>query len=189
MPIARKNILLTGRPRVGKSTLVCRVVDNLKRLGYSGLGGFYTLDIRRDAERIGFTINTLDGRSGRLAEVGLASRYRLGRYGIDMASFEKVALNALEAAIHHKRLVVIDEIGFMELKSRRFQQLVIRALDSPTPVLATIMGKSFYFADDVKKRGDVSLITVRADNRDSLVIQIAETLAPLLAGANGARLD
>jgi nucleoside-triphosphatase THEP1 len=177
----QKNILLTGRPRVGKSTLICRVVENLKHLGHNEIGGFYTLDVRRNNERIGFSINTLDGRRGRLAEVGLVSRYRLGKYGIDMASFENVALNALEEAITRKQLVVIDEIGFMELKSQRFQQLVTRALDSSSPVLATIMRKAFYFADDIKKRNDVQLITMRVDNRDTLVSEITAMLRPLLA--------
>lgn len=181
MATAQKNILLTGRPRVGKSTLICRVVENLKRVGHNNMGGFYTLDVRRNNERIGFSIQTLNGKSGRLAEVGLVSRYRLGKYGIDMASFEHVALTALEAAIAREQLVVIDEIGFMEIKSQRFQRLVIRALDSSSPVLATIMRKSFHFADAIKKRNDVRLITVRADNRDTLVSDITDMLAPRLA--------
>ncbi len=176
----QKNILLTGRPRVGKSTLICHVVDNLKRLGYNTIGGFYTLDVCRDNERIGFSINTIDGKTGRLAEVGFASRYRLGKYGIDMANFETVALTALEDAITRQQLVVIDEIGFMELKSRHFQQLVVRALDGPSPVLGTIIRKPFYFADDIKKRDDVQVITVRADNRDTLVSEITDMLMSLL---------
>ena len=165
---------------MGKSTLICHIVENLKRLSYNDIGGFYTLDVRRDNERIGFSINTLDGRSGRLAEVGFRSRHRLGKYGIDMVSFESVALNALEEAITREQLVVIDEIGFMEIKSKRFQQLVIRALDSPSPVLGSIMRKSFCFADEIKKRDDVQLITVRVDNRDVLLPEITGMLTPLL---------
>ncbi len=178
-----KNILVTGRPRVGKSTLIWRVVDNLKRLGCGDVGGFYTLDIRRDNERVGFSIRTIDGKSGRLAEVGLESRYRLGKYGIDMESFENVALPALEHAIGQQQLVVVDEIGFMEIKSRRFQELVIRALQSPSPVLGSIMRKPCYFADDIKKRDDVRLIAVRSDNRDVLVSEITAALTPLLAAS------
>jgi len=165
---------------VGKSTLICRIVENLKRSGHHNIGGFYTLDVRRNNERIGFSINTVDGRSGRLGEVGLHSGYRLGKYGIDMESFENVALSVLEEAITREQLVVIDEIGFMEIKSKRFQQLVISALDSSGPVLGSIMQKPFYFADEIKKRNDVQLITVRADNRDALLSEITGMLAPLL---------
>lgn len=175
----KKNILLTGRPRVGKSTLIQRVVERLQRAGDRAIGGFYTAEMSRHGERVGFSINTLDGRIGRLAEIGLESRYRLGRYGIDMAAFEGIALTALEEAVRAGGLIVIDEIGYMELKSRRFRELVVRALDSPAAVLATILRSKSDFADALKARHDVELITVRVDNRDRLVDEIA---AKLLAG-------
>jgi nucleoside-triphosphatase len=95
----KKNILITGRPRVGKSTLVMRVTGKLRELGHTDIGRFYTLEKRQEGKRIGFDIQTLDGRVGRLALVGLESRYRLGKYGIDMECFEAVALTALEDAI------------------------------------------------------------------------------------------
>lgn len=172
----KKNILLTGRPHVGKSTLIQRVVERLRQRGFGRIGGFYTLEVSRGGSRIGFDIHTLDGRVGRLAEVGLESPYRLGRYGIDMASFEAVALTALEEAIRIGGLVVMDEIGYMELKSRRFRELVLKALDSPALVLATIMRSRFDFADALKARPDVEVITMRAENRDRLVEEVADRL-------------
>lgn len=171
-----KNILLTGRPRVGKSTIIQRVVERLKDRGFKNIGGFYTAEIRVNNERVGFMINTIDGRRGRLAEVGFESPYRLGRYGIDLKSFEDIALTSLEDAIKGGGLIVIDEIGYMELKSRRFRELVIKALDSPAPVLATIMRSRFDFPEMIKSREDVELITVRVDNRDRLVDEIVQRL-------------
>lgn len=171
-----KNILLTGRPRVGKSSIIQKVVERLRSNGYKNIGGFYTSEIKRHGERMGFSINTLDGKVGRLAEVGFESPYRLGRYGIDMESFERIALSALEGAIKSGSLIVIDEIGYMELKSRQFRELVVNALDSPSPVLAAIMRNRFGFADKIKARKDVEVITVRADNRDRLVDEIAARL-------------
>lgn len=168
----KKNILLTGRPRVGKSTIVQRVVEKLKEAGFKNIGGFYTSEIRREGERVGFAINTLNGKTGRLAEVGFESPYRLGKYGIDMKSLESIALTSLEDAIRKDGLVVIDEIGYMELKSRRFRELVINALNSSAPILATIMRSRFDFTDAIKSRGDVEIITVRVDNRDRLVDEI-----------------
>ena len=99
---AKKNILLTGRPRVGKSTLVRRVIERLRNLGFTTMGGFYTLEVAEGGTRLGFDIHTLDGRIGRLARVGLESRHRLGKYGIDLEQFESVAIPALEEhAPHH----------------------------------------------------------------------------------------
>lgn len=76
----RKNILITGRPRVGKSTIIHRVVERLKPLGYTGIGGFYTLEISREGKRVGFAIHTLDGKIVPLAEVGLKSRFTLSPF-------------------------------------------------------------------------------------------------------------
>lgn len=81
--MSTKNILITGRPGVGKSTIIHRVVERLRLSGHLGIGGFYTLEMSREGRRSGFAIHTLDGRVGRLAEVGLESRFRLGKYGIE----------------------------------------------------------------------------------------------------------
>jgi nucleoside-triphosphatase THEP1 len=96
-----------------------------------------------------------------------------------MEAFEGIALTALEEAIRAGGLIVIDEIGYMELKSRRFRELVTRALDSPAPVLGTILRSKSDFADALKARHDVEVITVRVETRDRLVDEIA---AKLLAG-------
>ncbi len=176
-----KNILLTGRPRVGKSTIIKGVVERLRSAGYKNIGGFFTSEMSRDGQRIGFSINTLNGRVGRLAEVGFESPYRLGRYGIDMKSFEDIALTALEDAIKTGGLIVIDEIGYMELKSPRFRGLVVKAMDSPPFVLATIMRNKFDFPDRIKARGDVEIITVRVDNRDAVVDKLASRFLKALS--------
>ena len=175
----KKNLLLTGRPQMGKSALIRRVVERLRELGCTPIGGFYTLEVSEGGARVGFDIHTLDGRIGPLARAGLESRYQLGRYGIDMEQFESVALPALEGAIRQGGLVVIDEIGYMELKSGRFRELVEEALASPAPMLATIMRSRFDFAEAVKRRGDVTVILVTVENRDRLVEEIVERIREL----------
>ena len=178
MKVSKKNILLTGRPRVGKSTLILKVVERLKKEG-SLPGGFYTNEVREGGSRIGFNIDTLDGKTGVLARVGLESSYRLGKYGIDMEQFEDIALAALEDAIEKSEVIIIDEIGYMELKSKRFLDLVLMALDSQKPVLATVMKNRFDFPDSIKARDDTEVIIVRVDNRDILVDKITGLLKKL----------
>jgi nucleoside-triphosphatase THEP1 len=79
-------------------------------------------------------------------------------------ALETVGLPALETS--DAELLVIDEIGKMELLSPRFREAVLRSLDGGTPVLASVMLTRHPFADALKSRSDVNLIHLTPDNRD-----------------------
>ena len=81
-----KNILLTGRPGCGKTTLIKRVVEELALPA----GGFYTEEIRQRGERVGFKIITLSGEEAVFADVDFRTPQRLGKYGLDLAALETV---------------------------------------------------------------------------------------------------
>lgn len=164
-----KNILLTGRPGVGKTRIVQAFAAEFRDTA----GGFTTAEIRERGIRKGFAVTTLDGTSGVLAHEDFPGSVRVGRYGVDVAAFERIALPALRQALDHRKIVVIDEIGKMELASPRFCDLVREALDSDSIVLATVMEKPHPFADDIKRRRDVAIIEVTRENRDWLPARIA----------------
>jgi len=166
-----KNILLTGRPGVGKTTVIRRVAE---QLGGWEVSGFYTQELRLSGRRIGFQVVTLDGREGRLAEVGLDSPHRVGRYGVDVEGFERAALPAL--AVPEADLIVIDEIGKMECFSPAFQQAVERALDGSVPVLGTIGRGGGFFMRAVRSREDIQLLEVTPANRRELPGRLAQML-------------
>lgn len=84
------------------------------------VAGGFTTEIREDGVRKGFRLTTLEGKSAVLAHVDLAERVRVGKYRVDLAAFEQLALPALQYAILRHRVVVIDEIGKMELASKLF---------------------------------------------------------------------
>lgn len=169
-----KNILLTGRPGMGKTTVIRRIVEQLQ--GWK-VCGFYTQELRQQGRRMGFQVVTLDGREGCLAEVGLNSPYRVGRYGVDLESFERLALPAL--TVPQADLIVMDEIGKMECFSQSFQQAVQGALDGPLPVLGTIGRGGPPFMRSVRGRGDVQLIEVTRANRTELPGRLAQMLIEL----------
>lgn len=148
-----KNILLMGRPGVGKTLSVKTVAAEFRNIA----GGFTTGEIRERGIRKGFSVTTLDGTSGVLAHVDSSALLRVGKYGVDVAAFERIALPALREAMSGKQIVVMDEIGKMELASPRFCGLVREVLDSPSIVLATVMHP---FADETKRRGDVEVLEV-----------------------------
>lgn len=143
-------------------------------------GGFTTSEIREHGVRKGFRVATLDGTSAVLAHVDFAGRVRIGKYGVDVAAFERLAIPALQDAIRSGRMVVIDEIGKMELASKRFCDLVEKTLESPALVLATIMERHHPFADQIKRRADVVIFELILDNRndvpDKITAMIREQL-------------
>ncbi len=153
-------VLITGPPGCGKTTLIRKAVTEL---GVAA-AGFYTEEIRSAGRREGFALVTLDGRRTTLASVRIRSPHRVSRYGVDLEALETVGLPALENA--DAKLLVIDEIGKMELLSPRFQEAVVRALDGATPLLASIMISRHPFADTVRSRPDVRIIHLTPESRD-----------------------
>ena len=83
--IMPKNLLVTGPPGCGKTTLVRKIVQEL---GSLPMTGFYTEEIREGRDRVGFALVGLDGRRGVLSHVKVGGPYRVGRYGVDIAGFE-----------------------------------------------------------------------------------------------------
>jgi nucleoside-triphosphatase len=163
-----QKILLTGRPECGKTTLIKRVIDELA----APAGGFYTEEVRERGERVGFKMITLGGEA-LLAHVDFKTPQHIGKYGLDLCALEKVGVATLREAMRAGELVVLDEIGPMELRSAIFRDVVIEAFDSGVPMLATITARSFPFTDALKKRSDASLIEVRVNNRDQLASKLS----------------
>jgi len=133
-------------------------------------GGFYTEEIRHQGAREGFHLVTLDGQSATLAHVNIHSPYRVGKYGVDLAGFERVGVCALINAAQQRELVVIDEIGKMELFSNGFRETVLQIIDSGKKVTGTIMLNPNPWTDAIKRRPQVRLVEVtRANHRQVLV--------------------
>src|SRR5881396_1042137 len=165
-----KKVLLTGRPGCGKTKLIKRVANDLARPA----GGFYTEEMREAGTRVGFKLVTLDGNEAVFAHVDFKTRARLGKYGLDLSALERIGVATVRQAVRARRLIVIDEIGPMEIRSAIFRDAVNQALDSEVPVLATIFAGSLPFTDAITSRHDVTLIEVRQDNRERLVSKLSD---------------
>ena len=162
------NILISGPPGIGKSTLIrniCNAVGDLQ------IAGFYTEEIRRNGERRGFDLVGLDGERHVLAHVDIRSPFRVGKYGVDVDSLDRF-IQALTFRKPAADLIVVDEIGKMECFSAAFRHFVQNALDAETPVIASVAQRGGGFIAEVKKRWDVRLLDMDWDNRDHLLPQI-----------------
>jgi nucleoside-triphosphatase len=167
-------ILLEGRPAVGKTT-VARRLSELLREAQVPLTGFVTEELRERGRRVGFAIETFDGERAVLAHVGLRGPPRVGKYGVDLAAFEKLALAALSSP-PLGGVLVVDELGKMELASEAFRATVARLFDDPAPLVATVHVARHPFTDALKRRAGVELVRVTARNRDELPLELAARL-------------
>jgi len=167
--------LLTGRPGTGKTSLIKQAVAGMR----GNAGGFYTEEIRSQGIRQGFRLVTLDGQQATLAHVNISSPYRVSKYGVGIDSLDRVGVPTLHQAARHCDLVVIDEIGKMELFSANFREAVLQIIDSGRRVLGTIMLNPNPWADRIKQNPQVSLIEVTRTN----YYRVLEELRSWLAGS------
>ena len=171
----RKNILITGLPGIGKTTLIKQLVYELTRYGPRG---FYTEEIRHKGERKGFQIVGLDGRRSILAHVFIDSPYQIGKYRVDVSAFDSF-LDSLNVPDADEGLVIIDEIGKMECLSVKFVRMIQEMLDSKNIVIATIAHTDGGIKGKIKERDDVRLFKMNLENRDTIKDEIIEALKDL----------
>ncbi|MCK4585127.1 AAA family ATPase, partial [candidate division WOR-3 bacterium] len=130
------HLLITGRPGVGKTTLLKEIIRVLLKKKLR-LDGFYTEEIRKNQKRVGFRIMNIQGQEeGILSHSGLTSRYRIGKYRVDVDKMDEI-VEKIRRSIKSEKIdvVIIDEIGPMELYSENFKGFIINMLKRNAPVV------------------------------------------------------
>ena len=168
----KKNLLLTGVPGVGKTTLVRRIVDGIKD---KNCLGFYTAEIRESGGRKGFELVSLKGEKSVLSHVNINSPHRVGKYGVDIDGFD-IFLDKIDFFNPATDLIVIDEIGKMECFSPKFVRCINTVLSSETRIVATIALKGGGLIQRIKAREDCVLFEVTRSNRNRLASEIVSIL-------------
>jgi nucleoside-triphosphatase len=162
-------VLLTGEPRVGKTTILKKII---KMLGESNCIGFYTEEIRDEFDRIGFDCVSLDGRRKRIADINFKSDIRMGRYGIDIEAFEDIALQAINIPSNSNKIIIIDEIGPIQFLSTRFKEEINNILTCPNCVIGTIFYNMHPNIDEIKKISGIKFYTITNESRDTIIENI-----------------
>ena len=161
-----RNILLTGRPGIGKTTLILKVVKTLN----VDARGFYTQEIRKGNARVGFEIVEIGSdhaRRGVFAHTDFNKRYKVGRYGVNISILEDIGVKTIDKGIEEKKVIIIDEIGKMELFHSEFLKILERIIDSDNIVLATISYRMTELLAKFGNRSDALIFNLENAPKDT----------------------
>jgi len=167
---------LTGRPGCGKTTAILRIVDMLLEKGVK-VYGMYTEEIRERGRRVGFAVKRIGGGSGILAHVSLENGPRHGKYVVNLSDLESIGVSAILEGIEKADVIVVDEVGPMELLSAKFRDAVEKLLRSGKHAVLTVHYKSrdpLVLA--VKRAAGENLIVLTPENRDGIPRKIVERI-------------
>jgi nucleoside-triphosphatase len=165
----KENILISGPPGAGKSSLVKRLLEHIP---HGTASGFLTEEIHDGPQRVGFRVVTTDGREGLLAHVKLAGDHRLGKYGLDIGGFESMVIHLLDPKKAEAPILIIDEIGTMECLSMKFTAAVDFAFGSSKLVIATAGVQSKGYPAELRQRPGVQVLELNPENREEVFARV-----------------
>lgn len=170
------NILITGRPCVGKTTVLEKIKNSLEEYGYH-IGGIICPEIKENGIRVGFNIIDLaNKRRGILSHINCTGP-KFGKYKVNLKDLNEIGVFAIRNSLKESDYIMIDEIAPMELYSIEFQNAVEEALNCEKPLLAVIHRRSNHpLILKIKNREDILISEVTSKNRDSLPGEILDVL-------------
>jgi len=177
---------ITGMPSVGKTQTLLKIIEKIEKSGYT-IQGMITEPLIEKKKRVGFYVTDWQTREKKIfAHMDFNTKDKVGIYGVDLKILEEIGVPAIEKAIEDEEvdIIIIDEIGKMEMLSEKFCEIVTDALDSDKPILVTLHKKSRTpLLQDIRRRDDIRILEVTAVNRNLLPYKIekimAEKLPPL----------
>src|SRR5437660_3569115 len=152
--------------------MVNRVYEHYSKNGFK-IEGLTTREVREGSVRTGFMIIDLSsGQEGWLAKKDLGKGPRVGSYVVVSDDLEKIGVAALERSMKGPAdLVIVDEIGPMEMTSASFRNNISRVLNGDRAVIATVKFGSRY--PEVEKTWQKSVHwEITKENRESIYRRI-----------------
>lgn len=160
-------ILLTGKPGVGKSSILKKVAADLKMQKY----GIVAKEIKNgQGRRIGFEAISIDGKNRVFAhKSSFKTEFAVGEYYVDVEAINGFVVPELKKGLGKDNSVVfIDEIGRMQSFSAEFLKIIRDLFASGSNLLAAIVLEDEPWSLKFKKHPGVILIEVNTENREYL---------------------
>lgn len=169
---------ITGLPKVGKTQGLMRVIERLE--GEYTFGGIVTVAVEDNGVRTGFKLVDWRTKVEKIfAHVDFESPYRVGKYQVDLNVLETFGIPIVIDAINDENvdIVIMDEIGKMELESKKFRELVRKVLDCEKPAILTLHKKSRdSLLQDIRNMNNVRMLELTPINRNLLPYKIEKIL-------------
>ena len=166
-------ILVTGLPRIGKTTVLLRTAEKLSSMGYK-VGGMTSREVLKGGFRVGFEVEDyVSGEKGWLAHSHLSVGPRIGKYRVNLQDLDLIGVTAILRAFKDADIVLIDEIGPMELLSENFRDAVIKVVNGAKPMFGTVHYRTQdQLVTRLKARKDSEIVVVTVENRTQLPTNI-----------------
>lgn len=168
---------LSGVPRVGKTTALKKIIAEI---GSEKFSGFYSEEVVVNYQRTGFKVISLDGTESIFASIYSNSLTRVGRYGIDIKKFENIAIHSINKSLNQNKIIVIDEIGPMQISSNKFLYTIENLLESSHTVLGTIYFDSHPVIDKIKQKKDINTFHLNKHNNKDIIRRIQTELNQII---------
>jgi len=165
----KRLIFVTGQPGVGKTSVLLRVADALKARGYN-VRGMISREVREQGTRVGFEITDFHtGQKGWLAHIRQPSGPQVSKYRVNLEDLKNIGVNSILNAIKNADVIIVDEVGPMELFSQAFKDAILQAVESTVPLLGTIHFKAQNpIINAIKARNDAEILEVTYENRQNI---------------------
>ena len=106
-----------------------------------------------------------------MAHVDFPKRYRVGRYGVDVAAIDELSITALSRK-PPADIYLVDEVGKMECMSKRFIEMLRALLDERCTTVGTIARSGGGLIADLKRRPEGTLWEVTRENRKKMPARV-----------------
>lgn len=174
----RKNILITGIPKIGKSTLLRKIIANIPNKV-----GFVTNEILGEMGRIGFEMETHLGNKAVVAHTDFQSLNKVSKYSVSIENLDSLIPEV--SIFGNREVLYLDEISKIQIFSKSFQTLVLSYLNSKNTCICTIANIHHNnFIESILNREDIILVEISPENREEKEKFILQLLGKIEKAAN-----
>ncbi len=166
-----------------KSETIKSIIKMLDEEGFD-VGGMVTEPIMEDNKRVGFQVMDWSTKEKAVfSHLDLQSSVEVKGYGVNLDSLNEVGVKAIKNAAKENDIILIDEIGKMQVESEKFCETIRSIYEVNKPLIITFEKKSRNtLLQDLRRRDDVRMLELTNVNKDLLPYKVVELIKEELEG-------